>query len=37
MEPVVKIRDPIHGMIELSAGEATIVRHEFFQRLRDIR
>lgn len=36
MEPV-RIRDPIHGMIELNAGEAAIVKHEAFQRLRNVR
>lgn len=36
MEPV-RIRDPIHGMIELSPGEVAIIKHEVFQRLRHIR
>jgi hypothetical protein len=31
------IRDPVHGMIELNAGEAALVKHEWFQRLRNIR
>ncbi|MEW6276464.1 MAG: HD domain-containing protein, partial [Bacillota bacterium] len=33
----VQIRDPIHGMIELNEGEAAIIQHEAFQRLRNIR
>lgn len=34
---MMKIRDPIHGMIDLNIGEAAIIRHEVFQRLRNIR
>lgn len=34
---MVQIRDPIHGLIELTEGEAAIIRHEAFQRLRNIR
>lgn len=33
----VQIRDPVHGMIELNDGEKAIIRHEAFQRLRNIR
>ena len=33
---MVQIRDPVHGMIELNEGEAAIIRHEAFQRLRRI-
>ncbi|MQL52248.1 HD domain-containing protein [Desulfofundulus thermobenzoicus] len=32
-----RIRDPIHGMIELNSGEAAIIKEEAFQRLRRIR
>jgi len=32
-----QVRDPIHGMIELNEGEAAIIKHEAFQRLRHIR
>lgn len=32
-----RIRDPIHGLIELNEGEAAIIKHEAFQRLRNIR
>lgn len=33
---MLRIRDPIHGMIELNPGEAAIVNQEVFQRLRRI-
>lgn len=32
----VRIRDPIHGMIELNQGEAAIIKNYAFQRLRHI-
>lgn len=34
---ILRVRDPIHGMIELNKGEEAIVKHEAFQRLRNIR
>lgn len=34
---MVEIRDPIHGAIELSASEASLLREPFIQRLRNVR
>lgn len=36
LEKYVRIRDPIHGMIELNEGEAAIIKKEAFQRLKNI-
>ncbi|BCV20688.1 hypothetical protein [Moorella sp. Hama-1] len=36
MAKMMQIRDPVHGMIELNEGEAAIIQHEAFQRLRRI-
>lgn len=32
-----EIRDPVHGSIHISPAEIPIIRHEFFQRLRNIK
>ena len=32
-----EIRDPVHGSIHILPSEIPIIRHEFFQRLRNIK
>lgn len=35
--PALEVRDPIHGAIDVSVGERSVIDHRLFQRLRNVR